>query len=96
VDNLLDSGDDVERAFKEYLQRSGDAAKVAQRRPNALLFAGTIIALVGLVFIRYRSAGCCSTASRNTAKNSYACLYTSSCRFFPPPVSVVYGRVPVL
>jgi hypothetical protein len=57
VDNLLDSGDDVERAFKEYLQRSGDAAKVAQRRPNALLFAETIIALVGLVFFIYTLPG---------------------------------------
>jgi hypothetical protein len=30
--------------------RSQDAARVAQRRPNALLFVGTIIAAAGLIF----------------------------------------------
>lgn len=33
-----------------YLRRSGDAARAAQRRPNALLFAGTFIAGAGLGF----------------------------------------------
>jgi hypothetical protein len=42
--------DAVELEFRQYLFRSGAAASTAQRRPNALLFIGTIIALVGLVF----------------------------------------------
>jgi hypothetical protein len=42
--------DAVELEFRQYLFRSGAAASTAQRRPNALLFIGTIIALVGLIF----------------------------------------------
>ena len=42
--------DDVEDNFTGYIRRSQQAAQVAQRRPNALLFIGTIIALIGLIF----------------------------------------------
>jgi hypothetical protein len=42
--------DPVELEFRQYLVRSGVAASTAQRRPNALLFIGTIIAVLGLLF----------------------------------------------
>jgi len=42
--------DDAELNFLTYLSRSQEAARTAQRRPNALLFFGTFVALVGLVF----------------------------------------------
>jgi hypothetical protein len=42
--------DEVDTSFGLYLQRSREAAHVAQRRPNALLFVGTVIAILGLVF----------------------------------------------
>jgi hypothetical protein len=45
-----DKSDTVKWEFQEYLHRSRAAASMAQRRPNALLFIGTIIALLGLVF----------------------------------------------
>ena len=37
--------DDAEVNFLAYLSRSQEAARVAQRRPNALLFFGTFVAL---------------------------------------------------
>jgi hypothetical protein len=43
-------GDDIETNFASYITRSQDAARIAQRRPNALLFVGTIIAAAGLIF----------------------------------------------
>jgi hypothetical protein len=42
--------DDVQRAFGPFLERSKEAARTAQHRPNALLFVGTIVAAVGLLF----------------------------------------------
>lgn len=42
--------DTVESEFQQYLSRSGLAASTAQRRPNALLFIGTVIAVLGLLF----------------------------------------------
>jgi hypothetical protein len=42
--------DEIESNFIVYLKRSQDAARVAQRRPNALLFVGTIVAVLGLIF----------------------------------------------
>jgi hypothetical protein len=42
--------DPVELEFGKYLERSRGAATTAQRRPNALLFIGTAIAVVGLAF----------------------------------------------
>ena len=42
--------DIVTTEFQQYMYRSRTAASTAQRRPNALLFAGTVIALLGLVF----------------------------------------------
>jgi hypothetical protein len=49
-DPFFDLKFDVETTFVSYLKRSEKAARTAQRRPNALLFIGTLIALVGLVF----------------------------------------------
>lgn len=40
----------IEANFALYITRSQDAARVAQRRPNALLFVGTIVAVSGLLF----------------------------------------------
>jgi uncharacterized membrane protein SpoIIM required for sporulation len=42
--------DDAEVAFAAYVARSQDAARTAQRRPNALLFIGTLVAVAGLIF----------------------------------------------
>lgn len=42
--------DAVEVNFAIYVRRSQEAARIAQRRPNALLFVGTIVALAGLIF----------------------------------------------
>jgi hypothetical protein len=42
--------DPLENDFATYIARSQDATRVAQRRPNALLFVGTIIAATGLIF----------------------------------------------
>ena len=44
------SVDVVVSEFQNYLERSREAATTAQRRPNALLFVGTLIAVVGLLF----------------------------------------------
>jgi len=44
------AGDPVEISFDLYLRRSQDAVATAKRRPNALLFVGTFIAFLGLVF----------------------------------------------
>jgi hypothetical protein len=45
-----EASDDAELNFLNYLARSQEAARTAQRRPNALLFFGTFVALIGLVF----------------------------------------------
>jgi AraC-like DNA-binding protein len=42
--------DNIEKSFGLYIQRSQIAAQTALRRPNALLFVGTIIAVAGLIF----------------------------------------------
>lgn len=42
--------DPIEHDFANYIVRSQEAARVAQRRPNALLFVGAIIAAAGLIF----------------------------------------------
>jgi len=42
-------GDALEANFISYINRSQDAARLAQRRPNALLFVGTSIAAGGLM-----------------------------------------------
>jgi len=42
--------DEVDLSFQVYLRRSQDSVAVASRRPNALLFVGTFIAFLGLVF----------------------------------------------
>jgi hypothetical protein len=42
--------DAFEDDFATYIARSQDAARIAQRRPNALLFVGTFIAAAGLIF----------------------------------------------
>jgi hypothetical protein len=42
--------DEVDLSFRIYLRRSQDSVDVAKRRPNALLFVGTFIAFLGLVF----------------------------------------------
>jgi hypothetical protein len=42
--------DPVERDFGSYIARSQEATRIAQRRPNALLFVGTTIAAAGLIF----------------------------------------------
>jgi hypothetical protein len=48
--NTIVPSDSVETNFATYIARSQDAARIAQRRPNALLFVGTIIAAAGLIF----------------------------------------------
>lgn len=40
----------VEDNFAVYIARSQSAAQIAQRRPNALLFVGTLVAISGLIF----------------------------------------------
>lgn len=42
--------DDVQMHFARFVARSEEATRSAQRRPNALLFVGRIVAGVGLVF----------------------------------------------
>lgn len=42
--------DDISRAMKDVIKRSIQAYKSAQLRPNVLLFAGTIISVIGLLF----------------------------------------------
>jgi hypothetical protein len=42
--------DPVERTFAAYISRSQTAVRFAQRRPNALLFVGTSVAVAGLIF----------------------------------------------
>jgi hypothetical protein len=41
---------EIDALFLKYLERSDAAVDGAKRRPNALLFVGTVIAFVGLVF----------------------------------------------
>jgi hypothetical protein len=43
-------GDKVEDTFLTYIARSREAVAAARGRPNALLFFGTIVALLGLIF----------------------------------------------
>jgi hypothetical protein len=40
----------IEKNFSNYIARSQEATRIAQKRPNALLFVGTIIAAAGLIF----------------------------------------------
>ncbi|WP_144445657.1 hypothetical protein [Inquilinus limosus] len=45
-----DQDEAFEDYFLSYVSRSQETAKIAQRRPNALLFAGATIAALGLIF----------------------------------------------
>jgi hypothetical protein len=67
--------DEVERQFEEFIERSEAAKGSAQRRPNALLFVGTLIAGIGLAFFLATLPGFITPDSRKGADGVVASLW---------------------
>lgn len=69
-DRLYFNNTDVaQKAFIGFLERSREAARTAQRRPNALLFVGAIVAAVGLIFFLVTLPGFISATTSQIDSN---------------------------
>ena len=81
----------VETSFTKYLLRSQDAAETAQRRPNALLFFGTFVAVLGLAFFIVTLPG--SPLGFLAEAASPPDFWSSSIQLFPRLLMLIFIQV---
>jgi hypothetical protein len=87
--------DDIETRFLDYLERSQEAVRAAQRRPNALLFVGAFIAALGLIFFLLTLPGAPygvvdSTPSTVDLKTDF---WSSAIQLFPRLLMLIFIQV---
>lgn len=82
--------DPVERAFDRYIARSERMVETAQRRPNALLFIGVVVAAAGLAVFIFTIPG---LFAQNLKTSSTHDFFTTTTELLPKLLMLLFVQV---